>query len=88
MEIMFDAAKDASNLAKHGVTLADALWLEWDTAVFIPDTRKNYGEPRIVAIGYIGLRLHAVVFVDRDAVRRIISLRKANNREVEKYAKA
>ncbi|MBK8103515.1 MAG: BrnT family toxin [Cellvibrionales bacterium] len=88
MEMTFDAAKDASNLAKHGVALTDALAFEWDTAICIPDTRQNYGEPRVLAIGYIGLRLHTVVFVDREGVRRIISLRKANNREAKRYAKA
>ena len=53
-----------------------------------PDMRHAYGEPRTVCLGYIGLRLHMVVFTDRSAVRRIISLRKANAREVARYAQA
>lgn len=57
-----------------------------------PDTRHDYGEPRMVALGYIGLRIMALVFVDRPpdkpTERRIISLRKANTREVNRYAKA
>lgn len=90
MDVTLDLAKDAVNLAKHGVSLSDAVGFEWDTAVVWPDTRRNYGEPRMVALGYIGLRIMAVVFVDRPperpTERRIISLRKANTREVKRYA--
>lgn len=86
MEITFDLAKDASNRAKHGVSLADAAGLEWDSALTWPDERRDYGEARMAGIGYIGLRLYCVVFVDRDEGRRIISLRKANSREVQRYA--
>jgi uncharacterized DUF497 family protein len=87
VNIAFDPAKDAANLAKHGVSLALANDLEWDSAVMWPDRRRVYGEPRQCGIGYIGLRLFFVAFVDRDAERRIISLRKANSREVDRYAK-
>lgn len=90
MNVTFDPAKDAANLAKHGVSLLDAVGFEWDTAVIWPDTRRDYGERRMVALGYIGLRIMAVVFVDRPPAhpteRRIISLRKANTREVKRYA--
>ena len=86
----FDPAKDAANLAKHGFSLLDAVGFEWETAVVWPDTRRDYGEPRMVALGYIGLRIMSVVFVDRPpeqpTERRIISLRKANTREVKRYA--
>jgi len=86
MEITFDPAKDAANLRKHGVSLGAATGFEWESALTWPDARKDYGEARMSGIGYIGLRLYAVVFVDRAAVRRIISLRKANSREVQRYA--
>ena len=87
MKITFDGAKDAANIAKHGVSLAEAHKLEWDSALTWPDERSEYGEARMACIGYIGLRLHYVVFVDRDDGRRVISLRKANGREVKRYAK-
>lgn len=87
MNITYDASKNATNLAKHGVSLALAEQLEWESAVIWPDLRKDYGEPRCVGLGYIGDRLFTVVFVDRDACRRIISLRKANQREERIYAK-
>ena len=51
-----------------------------------PDQRRDYGEDRISGLGYIGDRLFYVVFVARDEERRIISLRKANQREVKRYA--
>ena len=72
------------------MALADALGFEWEGALIWPDTRQDYGEPRMVALGYIGLRLMVLVFVERPAnkptQRRIISLRKANQREVKRYA--
>ena len=90
MNVTFDPAKDAANMAKHGVSLTEAAGFEWGTAVVWPDTRRDYGEARMVALGYIGLRIMALVFVDRPPEqppeRRIISLRKANSREVKRYA--
>ena len=90
MNVTCDPSKDAANLAKHGFSLLDAENFEWDTAVMWPDMRRNYDEARMVALGYIELRIMSVVFVDRPqeepTERRIISLRKANSREVKRYA--
>ncbi|MCB2263064.1 MAG: BrnT family toxin [Candidatus Thiosymbion ectosymbiont of Robbea hypermnestra] len=86
MQIEYDTRKDASNLQKHGVSLAQARDFEWDTAVIWNDRRCDYGEPRMCALGYIGRRLYFAAFVDRDKRRRIISLRKANRREIDHYA--
>ncbi len=88
MRVTFDVAKDAINQDKHGVPLASATELEWGSALTWPDLRRDYGEPRQCGIGYIGLRLYAVAFVDRAEGRRIIRLRKANRREVNRYAQA
>lgn len=85
--ITYDPAKDARNIAKHGVSLLLASEFEWASALVWPDLRNDYGEPRKVAIGYIGFRLYQVVFVDRADGRRVISLRKANIRETRRYAK-
>jgi uncharacterized DUF497 family protein len=87
MHLEFDPAKDRANIAKHGVSLAAALQFGWGDALIWPDARSVYGEDRQCAIGYIGARLHVVVFVDRPGTRRIISLRRANSREVERYDK-
>ncbi len=88
MKIAFDPAKDAANQAKHGISLEGARAFEWGTALIWPDERRVYGEGRCIAIGYIGLRLHVAVYVDRDATRRMISLRKANTREISRYARS
>ncbi len=86
MKIVFDPAKDIVNVAKHGISLADADLIEWDTAIIWKDDRHDYQELRMIALAYIGNRLFCVVFVDRYAERRVISLRKANNREIKRYA--
>ncbi len=88
MLIQFDAAKNHANIAKHGLSLQLAEQLEWDTLWAQADVRQNYGELRLIGFAYIELRLFCVVFVDREDVRRIISLRKANLREVNRYAQA
>ena len=88
MEITYDPAKNSANKAKHGLYLADAEMLDWDTVRIFSDDRRDYGEPRMRGLGYIGNRLHAVVLVERDDSCRIISLRKANNSERIAYAKA
>ncbi|UYO93941.1 BrnT family toxin [Pollutimonas sp. M17] len=86
MNIEFDPAKNSINEAKHGISLAAAEGLEWETTVVVRDCRFGYSESRLIGTGYIGKRLHVVVFVDRGDVRRIISLRRANDREVKRYA--
>lgn len=88
MLIQFDAAKNNINIAKHGISLQLAEQLEWDTLWAKPDVRQDYAELRMIGFAYIGLRLFCVVFVDRGDMRRIISLRKANPREVNRYAQA
>ena len=87
MDIDFDPDKDATNLSKHGVSLAAAAQLDWDAALAWIDDRADYGELRIVALAPIGDRLFFVVFVDRDQARRIISLRRANRREANHYVR-
>lgn len=88
MTIAFDPLKDALNTVKHGISLAEAADIEWDAAIFWQDERHDYGEVRMCAIAYIGVRLHFIVYVDRDDVRRFISLRKANLKEIKRYAEA
>jgi len=86
MKIEFDPAKDAANVQKHGVSLALVNDLDWNRALTWFDSRHNYGEPRQCALALLGDRLYFVAFVDRGECRRIISLRKTNNREKLHYA--
>ena len=88
MQIEFDATKDEANQAKHGVSLILAVDLDWDSALVWQDSRKAYGEGRQSALALLQVqgRVYFVAYVDRGAVRRVISLRKANNREKVRYA--
>ena len=58
---------------------------DWSTALIREDLRKDYGEPRFLALGYIEERLYALVFTARNNALHVISLRKANKREVMRY---
>ena len=82
---MFDPAKDKVNRAKHGVSLALAEILFAGPHVSVVDDRFDYGEVREVALGLINDRLFVCVYADQNAERRVISLRKANKREVKRY---
>ncbi len=88
MQFDFDSSKDATNLSKHGLSLAAAAELSWDAALVWIDDRADYGEVRMVALAPLGDILCFVAFVDREPARRIISLRRANRREVNHYVKA
>jgi hypothetical protein len=85
MKITYDPAKELINQTKHGLSLALAAQLEWDSALVWLDCRKDYSEPRQCALVMQGERLYFVAFVDRADGRRVISLRKANIREVKDY---
>ena len=85
MRYTFDFAKQASNVAKHGVFFGAAEAFEWEHALVSVDSRRDYGESRMTAIAPIGERLYVMVFTLRETSIRIISLRKANGREVKRY---
>lgn len=88
MRVEFDPAKDAINQAKHGVSLALASMLEWEDALVWVDERHDYGELRMIALAPETNILYYVAFVDRGNSRRIISLRRANRREVKHYVQS
>ncbi|MHB1232816.1 MAG: BrnT family toxin [Burkholderiales bacterium] len=87
MRIEFDSAKDAANQIKHGVSLRMAGDLDWEAALVWVDNRFEYNETRMIALAPKTDILYYVAFVDRGKVRRIISLRRANRREVKHYVK-
>jgi uncharacterized protein len=88
MRIEFDPGKDASNEAKHGLSLALARELDWEAALIWVDERFEYEELRMIAVAPKTNILYYVAFVDRGAARRIISLRRANRREVKHYVES
>lgn len=85
MSYEWDEQKRLENLAKHQLDFAEAEFFDWDTALRMPSPR--HGELRWIAIGYIGDRLHIVIYTVRGESTRIISLRKANVREERRYAR-
>jgi uncharacterized DUF497 family protein len=86
--IEFDHMKNDHNIAKHGLPLDFAELLFDGPFIEEEDGRQDYGETRFEAIGPIekfGGRVFVVIYTWRNNVRRIISFRKANEREVRKF---
>ncbi len=86
MKLTFDPAKDALNVKKHGISLSQAESADWADALEWVDLRFDYGEQRMASLVPLDGRIYFVAFVDRAVTRRVISLRKANIREVKRYA--
>ncbi|MBB2184847.1 BrnT family toxin [Gluconacetobacter liquefaciens] len=84
MRYEWDEAKRLSNVEKHGIDFALVRAFEWDAAQVMSSRSSN--EPRLVAIGPVGRRLHVLVFSIERRVVRVVSFRKANRREVIRYA--
>jgi uncharacterized DUF497 family protein len=87
LKFEWDAAKAEANLGKHGVPFEDVRSFVFDTAVAVRDDRRDYGEIRMIALGFIGDRLHHLVYTRRGEAIRVISLRKANVREIRTYVR-
>ena len=85
MKIDFDPKKNPANQANHGVSLATAASLDWDSALVWVDDRFEYDELRMIALAPETNTLYYVAFVDRTEVRRIISVRRATRKEVAYY---
>ncbi len=86
MQFDYDPAKRQINLEKHGVDfLALASVFEDLNRLEGLDERRMSGEERWICLGRKGLRLYVVVYTMRGNRIRIISARKANDREQQKY---
>ncbi len=87
MNYGWDENKRKANIIKHGVDFAIAENFEWDTALETIDDRHDYCEDRWIALGYIEAIIYILIYTYRTDMIRIISLRKANNRERKYYEK-
>ncbi len=85
MKITYDPAKNTANIERRDLPFDLFAELDWSTAVIVEDTRRDYGELRYRVFGYIGDRLYAAVFTPRSDALHVISLRKANSREVKHH---
>ncbi len=86
MELEWDEEKRQKNLRERGIDFALASLMEPEGMVIVRDTRIDYGEPRFISMGLINGRLHILCWTPRDERMRVISLRKANEREQKTYS--
>ncbi len=85
MRITYDPAKNDRNIAERGLSFERAADLDWDTAVSMEDTRRDYGERRLRVLARLDGRLHVAVITLRGDATHVISFRKANRKEVKRY---
>ena len=81
LEIAFDPAKNERKIRERGLSFERAAEFDFGTADFSIDARRDYGETRFVAFGYLDRRLHVLCFTETTTGIRVISFRRANRRE-------
>ena len=85
MRIAYDPAKRESTLRERGLDMADAVDVFDGPTITIEDERRDYGEIRYITIDLLAGRMVLLAWTPREDTRRIISMRKANNRERALY---
>ncbi len=86
MRITFDSAKRERALAERGLDFADAEIVFEGVTLEMEDTRKDYGEERIICYGLLAGRMVVIGYTPRGADRHVFSMRKANEREQTRIA--
>jgi uncharacterized protein len=86
MRATFDPNKNTRNIAERSLSFERVEDLDWETAVAVEDERKDYGERRLRVMARLGPRLHVAVITYRGDAMHVISFRKANSREIKRYA--
>lgn len=82
VEFEWDTEKNKTNLSKHGISFEEAVEIFSGPIFTAEDKRKDYGEKRMISIGVLsGIVVLLVAHVDRKGKTRIISARKANQKE-------
>ncbi len=85
MKLTYDPAKSERNVQERGLSFERARDFDFETAKFWEDDRREYPETRFVALGYLDDRLHVLVFGETEDGIRVISFRKANDREGKRH---
>ncbi len=85
MSFSYDPNKNKRNIELRDLSFDRAADLDWDNAWVYEDKRKEYDEIRFIAYSMLDKRLHVVCFTETKDDIRVISFRKANNREVKRY---
>jgi uncharacterized DUF497 family protein len=85
--ITFDPAKRDKTLRERGLDFADAAIVFGGATLTARDERADYGEERFITVGHLVGRMVILVWTPTRDGRRIISMRKANEREQARYRK-
>ncbi|HEV2652549.1 MAG TPA: BrnT family toxin [Rhizomicrobium sp.] len=85
MKISYDPAKRAKALAERDLDFEEAATVFAGKTLTVDDDRKDYGEIRHITVGLLRERMMVLVWTLRGDTHHIISFRKANGREKEKY---
>lgn len=85
VDITYDPDKNERNIAERGLDFEKVADFDFLSAKTVVDNRRDYSEVRYQALGFIGSRLHVLVYTETDTGIRVISLRKANSREQKRY---
>ncbi len=85
MKITFDPAKREWTLRERGLDFADAEQVFAGVKLESRDERRDYGELRMMTVGYLRERMVIVCWTQRGEARHVFSMRKANEREKAKY---
>jgi uncharacterized DUF497 family protein len=85
MKITYDPTKRDTILNTRGIDFADTVEIFAGATLDFQDTHKDYGETRIITIGYLRSRMMVVVWTPRGNYRHIISMRKVNEREQTRF---
>ena len=85
MRITFDPAKRRATLRNRGIDFADAVVVFEGPVFTFPDERFDYPEERYITVGLLAGRMVIVVWTPTEDGRRIISMRKTNDREQARY---
>jgi uncharacterized DUF497 family protein len=86
MKITFDPAKRVETLRRRSIDFLDAENVFADLTYTILDRRFPYSEDRYITVGLLSGRMVIVVWTPTEDGRRIISMRKANDREQARYS--
>lgn len=87
MKITFDPVKNARNIKERKLSFERVAEVDFNSALVLPDNRKDYGETRYIALCYLDDRLHVLCFTETETGIRVISFRRANEREARKHGK-
>lgn len=85
MRITFDLCKRDKTLLERGLDFGRASEVFDGINMTIEDVRYDYGEHRYITVGHLDERVVVIVWTRRGIARRIISMRKANEREIKQF---